>query len=237
MFEIIVKKVSFSKFLFFFPKEKILFLLIFLFHQNQFFGQKYFETFFKFLNTLEWPKKHHFLQMEPLFPLPSIQCYFIITVHHQRYHESSGSSLTSSASAATSNSNHHNSEVEGSGGGCSYSDDEDCNYGEYYEEDDSYYYSEEEGSGSGEPEPVKTTSKPTKEDTNDEDEDDQQNWPPWVTASPESNKDITVDEQQPRIDEKLKPREPSYSGSSPQVIMNSWLICSSTLSLFILILL
>jgi len=155
--------------------------------------------------------------------------------HHQRYHESSGSSLTSSASsAASSNSNHHNSEVEGSGGGCSYSDDEDCNYGEYYEEDDSYYYSEEEGSGSGEPEPVKTTSKPT----NDEDEDDQQNWPPWVTASPESNKDITVDEQQPRIDEKLKPREPSYSGSSPQVIMNSWLlICSSTLSLFILILL
>ena len=175
-------------------------------------------------------KKHHFLQMEPLFPLPSIQCYFIITVHHQRYHESSGSSLTSSASAS---SNHHNSEVEGSGDGCSYSDDEDCNYGEYYE--DSYYYSEEEGSGSGEPEPVKTTSKPTKED---DDDDDQQNWPPWVTASPETNKDITVDEQQPRIDEKLKPKEPSYSGTSPQVIMNSWLICcSSTLSLFILILL
>ena len=207
----------------------------FLFHQTQLW-KKYFETFFKFLNTLRWPKSIIFPQMEPLFPLPSIQCYFIITVHHQRYHESSGSSLTSSA--GSSNSNHHNSEVEGSGGGCSYSDDEDCNYGEYYEEDDSYYYSEEEGSGSGEPEPVKTTSKPTKEDTNDEDEDDQQNWPPWVTASPESNKDITVYEQQPRIDEKLKPREPSYSGSSPQVIMNSWLlICSSTLSLFILILL
>merc|ERR1719414_43164 len=122
--------------------------------------------------------------------------------HHHGYPQSSPGRPTSSSS-------HPSEAIEGSGGGgCSYSDDEDCNYGEYY--DDSYYY--EEGSGSGEPEPPKTTSKPNEDN---EAESDHQNWPPWVTASPETNKDITLEQQNPRIGtEKLKPQEPSYSGAT-----------------------
>jgi len=79
------------------------------------------------------------------------------------------------------------------------SDDEDC-----YDDDDTYYYSYYEGSGSGD-----SQEDPEPDTKKEDDEEEGENWPPWVTAKPNNNDIVMVDEP---IDEpKPKPRQPTFN--------------------------
>ena len=139
--------------------------------------------------------------------------------------------------------------VEGSGGGgCSYNDDEDC-----YSDDDTYYenYYEYEGSGSGcgdgnsddeckNPEQNDNNSgskskldhQNKKHNKQEEDDEEEENWPPWVTAKPETENKINdiemVDENVKQII-KPKPRKPSFNRSGPNLTGSVSIVTSATL--------
>ena len=139
--------------------------------------------------------------------------------------------------------------VEGSGGGgCSYNDDEDC-----YSDDDTYYenYYEYEGSGSGcgdgnnddeckNPEQnnnnggskSKLDHQNKKHNKQEEDDEEEENWPPWVTAKPETENKINdiemVDENVKQII-KPKPRKPSFNRSGPNLTGSVSIVTSATL--------
>ena len=146
--------------------------------------------------------------------------------------------------------NHEPVEGSGGGGGCSYNDDEDC-----YSDDDTYYenyYYEGSGSGCGDgnsddeckyPENSggRSTNSPDlnknhkKED--EEEEEEEENWPPWVTAKPETENKIPNDIEM--VDEpinqviKPKPRKPSFNRSGPNLTGSVRIItCATLLALY-----
>ena len=124
-----------------------------------------------------------------------------------------------------------------SGDGCDpYSDDEDCydsgSNTNSKNPDTSDDDDDEEGSGSGDSSndfvPSKSAGGKSKNsggkhhNTEDSDDEEEENWPPWVTAKPDGDKDIVVDE--PGTTKKAEQSPKVKSGSSPSVHLSRALV-------------